>query len=323
MLRGIVLIALLATACERDVRAIPLADDGPAIAEAPPGRAVFDLLRIDTDGARTDRGSQVTFTWPDRSITLRELGDARTAGRRADYTAQIALVDAEPLLCQLGDDHGTPELIGDVVLCDRAFEVRCRGGHAPEVGVSGFWCVQELATLAIDRDSIRGAACSSAGDVAQAPAALRETAQALSLARVVQVDDGAVELSTRRSCDVERGEELMLYATDGQARTVSVLAITPRDGRCDVRLRVEAMAVDRERALWLVGPPITARATPAPPPPPLPSLGGADWGRLRHEFDLDRDGAVDTIVRSGHGSEHLLILDVDAARWYLREPVVG
>lgn len=328
MARGLVLIALFASlgGCERSVRAVPLADE---VAVAPLPGAVFDLLTIDVPAGveRTDRGSEVTFAWPDRSISLRELGDVQIAGRRADYTAEIAIANEAPLLCRLGEHEGAPELVGDVVLCGRTFEVRCRGGEAPAVGVSGFWCLSHLTTIAVDRGSIRGAECatSQAADVAQAPEDLRRTAEALSLARAVRVDAGAIELSTQRACDVARGADLTVYASDGEAQTVPVIATTRSADRCDVRVRVASVPGDHGRSLWLVGPAVATRAHRAPPPPPLPTIDDLDesWGRLRHEFDLDRDGTVDAIVRSGDGNERLLILDVDAARWYLREPAVG
>src|SRR5262245_55393304 len=112
MRRFLVLVlaaAALLSGCERSVRAVALADEPPGEqAVAPvPEHAIADLLRIEIPSeervARSDDGSEVVFAWPDgRTLRLRELGDVRTAGRRADYTAQFSLREDEPpLLCRL------------------------------------------------------------------------------------------------------------------------------------------------------------------------------------------------------------------------------
>ena len=55
-----------------DPRHVPLADDVPSVAGPMPNRALFDLLSVDIDVPRTDRGSEVTFrppaTWGRRPI---------------------------------------------------------------------------------------------------------------------------------------------------------------------------------------------------------------------------------------------------------------
>jgi hypothetical protein len=337
--RVLIALATLALGCEQEVRAVPLAERAPPtvvepVADMPaPERTIADLLTIEVpeDVERRERGTETSFSFGDgRALSVREIGDARVAGRRAEYTAQFELEPNEPpLLCRLADREGTPELIGDVVLCGRSFEVRCTGGEAPEMGVSGFWCVSHLATLRVDRETPRGRACPSAPvALADAPRAVQERVAALSIARTVRTSGGSIELGTTRPCgeSLVRGGELALYAPDAPMRRVAIWEVhhTAAD-RCDVRIRVAQNEPDSARALFLVAP-VESTARPSTAAAPLPflpdDLDVSSWGRYRHDFDLDGDRRVDAIVRSGDaaGAERMLILDAEAGRWYVRAP---